>query len=380
MDVPRQNGDRATAVTLFLCGDVMTGRGIDQILSHPGDPVLHEPYVDSAAEYVRLAEVKNGPIPRRSGLAYIWGDALGELQRAAPDLRVINLETAVTTSNEYDVTKQIHYRMHPANIGCVTAAGVNCCVLANNHVLDWGRAGLLETVETLSKAGLKAAGAGRNLDEAARPAVFDPLGKGRVLVFACGCRSAGIPAHWAATDSRPGVWLIDEESPACVVEIANRVRRAKQPADIVVVSIHWGGNWGYEIPGAQTAFAHNLIDRASVDVIHGHSSHHVKALEVYRGKPILYGCGDLLTDYEGIAGREEFRDDLGLLYLLTIDLESRIVTQLEMTPTLLQRFRLTHPNSADTAWLMKRLNRDGRRWGTTVKQLADKRLALHWEE
>ncbi|MBU1394726.1 MAG: CapA family protein, partial [Gammaproteobacteria bacterium] len=142
-------------MTLFLCGDVMTGRGIDQVLPHPGDPVLHEGYVTSAPDYVALAERVNGPIPRPAEFAYVWGDALAEWARIAPDLRIVNLETAVTTRDDWQRGKGIHYRMHPANVPCLTAAGIDCCVLANNHVLDWGYAGLAETLETLRRAGLQ---------------------------------------------------------------------------------------------------------------------------------------------------------------------------------------------------------------------------------
>jgi len=75
----------------------------------------------------------------------------------------------------------------------------------------------------------------------------------------------------------------------------------------VVASIHWGDNWGYEI-------AHNLIDHAGVDIIHGHSSHHAKGIEVWHGKPVIYGCGDFINDYEGIGGNEKYRSDLSLMY------------------------------------------------------------------
>jgi poly-gamma-glutamate synthesis protein (capsule biosynthesis protein) len=86
------------SITLFLCGDVMTGRGIDQVLPHPGDPLIHEHYMKSALGYVKIAEEVNGPIARPVDFSYIWGDALGELDCRAPDLRIINLETSVTTS------------------------------------------------------------------------------------------------------------------------------------------------------------------------------------------------------------------------------------------------------------------------------------------
>src|SRR5689334_3911408 len=142
--VLRRSGAMHTQVmvTLFVCGDVMTGRGVDQILAHPCPPEIHESYVRDARDYVDLAEEANGPIARPVAAAYIWGDALQELEHVAPDARIINLETSVTTSEDFWRGKGIHYRMHPQNVTCLVAAGVDVCVLANNHVLDYGRAGL----------------------------------------------------------------------------------------------------------------------------------------------------------------------------------------------------------------------------------------------
>ena len=81
--------------TLFLCGDVMTGRGIDQALPHPGDPRLHEPNIRNASDYVALAECANGPLPRPIDFNYIWGDALEAFEREQPGAKIINLETAI---------------------------------------------------------------------------------------------------------------------------------------------------------------------------------------------------------------------------------------------------------------------------------------------
>ena len=148
-------------ITLFLAGDVMTGRGIDQILPHPGDPRLYEPYIRDARDYVRLAERRHGTIERPVSFDYPWGDALVELQRVVPDARIINLETAITVSDRYR-PKGINYRMNPDNVPCITAAKIDCCVLANNHVLDWGPSGLLETLDSLRGAGLRTAGAGKD--------------------------------------------------------------------------------------------------------------------------------------------------------------------------------------------------------------------------
>lgn len=235
----------------------------------------------SALRYVELAEEVNGPIPRPVGFAYVWGDALAELERVAPDVRIINLETAVTKSDDCWHNKGINYRMHPENIPCITAAKIDCCVLANNHVLDWGYEGLAETLATLKKVQTKAAGAEHSVEEAEASSVLEVAGKGRVIVFSLGTKTSGIPQAWAASAERSGVNLLPNLSGRTVRHIADRVRAVKKTRDIVVASIHWGDNWGYQIPREQTWFAHQLIDEAGVDVVHGHSSHQAKGIEVY---------------------------------------------------------------------------------------------------
>ena len=87
-------------LVLFLGGDVMLGRGIDQILEHPSDPELYEPYVKDAVHYVQLAESVSGPIPRSVSPSYVWGDLLPELDQRSVDVRIVNLETAVTRSHD----------------------------------------------------------------------------------------------------------------------------------------------------------------------------------------------------------------------------------------------------------------------------------------
>ncbi|HZP36345.1 MAG TPA: CapA family protein [Methylomirabilota bacterium] len=210
-------------MTIFLCGDVMTGRGVDQILPHPSDPRLHEPYVRDAREYVRLAEAANGPVPRPVSLSYIWGDALGELEHVAPRARVVNLETSVTRSDQHWPGKGIHYRMHPDNVRCLAAARIDVCALANNHVLDFGEAGLLETMDTLAGVGVRSAGAGRTLDEAREPAQVGLPGEGRLLVFAFGHESSGILPAWAATRTRAGLDVLPDLSEATARDILQRV-------------------------------------------------------------------------------------------------------------------------------------------------------------
>lgn len=368
--------DDSPLITLFLCGDVMTGRGIDQVLPHPNDPRIYEPYVRNAVRYVELAETLNGPIPKPVAFPYIWGDALDVLDRVAPDVRIVNLETAVTSADDYWRGKGINYRMHPRNVPCLTAAKIDCCALANNHVLDWGYSGLAETLETLSTAKVMRAGAGRNREEAAAPAMLDVPGKGRVIVFSVGSVTSGIPADWAADDDRAGVNLLTTLSEEVVGDIATSVGRVKRSGDLVVVSIHWGSNWGYPIPNDHRQFAHRLIDEAGVDVVHGHSSHHPRGIEIYRTRPIVYGCGDFLNDYEGIGGYEEFRGDLSLMYFVSLDPATGNLARMVMTPLQVRRFRLNRASNPDAEWLRDVLSREGRALGTTVELTADNTLIL----
>jgi len=365
-------------ITVFMCGDVMTGRGIDQVLPHPSNPLIYEPYMKSAKGYIELAEMANGPIPQSVDFSYIWGDALEEFERLAPDLRMINLETSITRSVDYWKDKEIHYRMNPENIPCITAAKIDYCSLANNHVLNLGYSGLIETLETLKKVNVKSSGAGRNLTEAETPAVMEVRGKGRVIVFSFGSVTSGIPLSWAATEDKPGVNLLKDMSDKTVRHIKEKVQEVKQQGDIVVISIHWGGNWGYEIPREQTEFAHMLIEDAGVDVIHGHSSHHVKGIEVYRDKPIIYGCGDFLDDYEGISGYEDFRDDLGLMYFASMEPLTRNLVYLRMTPTQIKHFKVNRASRGDALWLRDTLNREGKNFGTRVELNEDNTLTLQW--
>jgi poly-gamma-glutamate synthesis protein (capsule biosynthesis protein) len=368
---PGQDG-----ITLFLCGDVMLGRGIDQIMHCPSDPTLYESYVTSALGYVELAERANGPIPRDCPFDYVWGNALGDLDAARPAARIINLETSITTSMSA-VPKGINYKMHPGNVSCLKAAKVDCCVLANNHVLDWGQAGLLETLSTLKHEGISTAGAGTDLAEAEKPVEIALAAGARILVFGIGSTTSGIPRDWAARRDRPGIWLLSDLSPAAASRTAERILAVRKAGDLIVVSVHWGSNWGYEVPQEQRSFAHALIDAGACDLLHGHSSHHPRPLEVYKGKLVLYGCGDFITDYEGIYGYEQYRGDLALAYLARYSGEGTL-TELTLVPYQTHRFRLRRASKKDTQWLQSTLDRENAPFGSHIA-LKDKGLAVAWQ-
>jgi poly-gamma-glutamate capsule biosynthesis protein CapA/YwtB (metallophosphatase superfamily) len=357
----------------------MTGRGIDQALPHPVNPVLYEPYIRDARAYVDLAEAANGPIQRPVSFDYIWGDALEELQRSAVDLRIVNLETAITSTEAQWPDKEIHYRMHPQNIGCLIAATLDACALANNHILDWGYDGLSETLRTLDAAHISHAGAGNNASDAAAPAVLNVAGQGCVHFFSFGSTTSGVFEPWRATDSRAGVNLLDDLSEETAVRLADAMRQStsdsQEPGDLLIASIHWGNNWGYEISRQQIAFAHRLIEEG-VSIVHGHSSHHVGAIEVFKDRLILYGCGDFLTDYEGISGYERFRGDLALMYLIDVDPRSGELVSARLVPMHMRRFRLERAPSADSKWLSNLLSELGKPFATSARLDSDSGLIL----
>ena len=212
------------AVTLLLCGDVMLGRGVDQILPHPGDPTLRERSVRDARTYVSLAAEVNGSIPQPVDWSWPWGDALELLARdrlRRPDHQSGNQhhhQLGLRSWQGRPLPDAPGQRSRSPSI-----VQPDVCVLANNHVLDFGRRGLLETLDVLAAAGLRTAGAGRSLAEAAAPAVVPTRrSEGRVVVFAFGTPSSGVPQDWAAAVNRAGINLIAPLTDAAADELCRR--------------------------------------------------------------------------------------------------------------------------------------------------------------
>ncbi|MFP4705504.1 MAG: CapA family protein [Spirochaetaceae bacterium] len=367
---------------LFLCGDLMLARGIDQILPYPTDPTLHEPYVRDARRYVELAEEVNGPIPRSTDYAYIWGDMLPVLSETEPDFIIGNLETAVTDAGDFAAGKSIHYRMSPRNLAVLHTAGFDCVSLANNHILDFGTAGLAETLHHLDEEDLGYCGSGHDKPEATSPWTARSSAGTDLRVFGLGHRSSGIPKSWAAGPHAPGVWtgagIADiiatvsaptGQTPSRRTEETMDRRRPfgpetlkpsmqRQPAPGVhVLSVHWGENWGYHIPPRRREAARAFIDNAGVTIVHGHSSHHPQGIELHGGALILYGCGDLLNDYEGIGDHEQYRPDLTAAYVVDVDDATLRVTSVTAIPFRIRRFRLERAHPGDAVWLARTLER-----------------------
>ena len=141
------------------------------------------------------------------------------------------------------------------------------------------------------------------------------------------------------------------------------IRRQSRPEDLVIFSVHGGSNWGYEIPDEQIDFARALIDSGAVDIVHGHSSHHVRPLEMYKGKLIVYGAGDLLNDYAVSRTNESYRDDLVSMYFPNLDARTGELVRLRMVPLQIFHFSLRRASAADAAWLSKVITRESGEFG-----------------
>jgi poly-gamma-glutamate synthesis protein (capsule biosynthesis protein) len=203
--------------------------------------------------------------------------------------------------------------------------------------------------------------------------VFDLPDGGRLLLFAAADEASGVPRRWRATRGERGVHLLDETSARGAGDLARRIAAQRRPGDTVIVSLHWGGNWGYAIGREERALAHALVE-AGADLVHGHSSHHARGFEVHRGRLVLYGCGDFINDYEGIGGHESYRGDLAVAYF--VRLAGGRLAELALVPFRSRRLSLRRASAADAGWLLETLNRECRPFGVTLQLAGDGSLQL----
>jgi poly-gamma-glutamate synthesis protein (capsule biosynthesis protein) len=191
------------------------------------------------------------------------------------------------------------------------------------------------------------------------------------------CLDSGVPLSWIAEGGRPGIRLLERLDDSEFHAIKSQVRALKQEGDIAVASIHWGENWGFDIPRMHQSFAHALIDEAAIDLVHGHSSHHAKGWEVYEEKLILYGCGDFINDYEGIAGNNEYRSDIVAMYLVELSDDAKAsLLSMAICPFNIRQFRLRRAKWTDANWLCDTLNRERRSPGWQLSLSSDGMLRL----
>ncbi len=198
------------------------------------------------------------------------------------DIAVGNLEAPFTKRGE-KMEKKFNFRVDPEYVKCLKRGGVDVVNLANNHIMDYGGIGLMDTMETLGNAGIRYFGAGENLYEAREPVIIEANGlKVAFIGF-----SNTFPMEMNATKRKPGVVF------GYPGYIKYDVKKAKENADFVVVSFHWGSEKSHRIKSYQKEYARLAVD-SGADVVLGHHPHVLQGVETYRGKVIAYSLGNFV--------------------------------------------------------------------------------------
>ncbi|MCU4751388.1 CapA family protein [Halobacteria archaeon AArc-curdl1] len=314
-----------------LTGDVMLGRLVDQY--HQQRPVVA-----------------------------VWGDLLDQLR--ALDGLFINLECCLSNRGEpwQRTQRAFHFRADPDwAVPALERAGVDCCALANNHILDFEEEALRDTLDHLDARNIAYAGAGRTRAEAFEPALVTV----NELDVAFVSFTDNTP-EYAATETSPGTAYVeidigDEETRAAVQETLNRAR--EHDPDLVIASLHWGPNMVEEPPDTFQKFGRWLIDEG-VDIIHGHSAHIFQGIEVYRGRPILYDTGDFVDDY---AVDERLRNDRSFLFEVVVS-PTGDLSELRLQPTEIHDRSVHEADDEAAKWSRGRMRDLSTPFGTSFER------------
>ncbi len=293
---------------------------------------------------VMLGRLVNRALRERSP-AYPWGDVLSVL--LAADARIANLECVLADTGEPWPGKRFVFRSDRKNVVVLETAQLTAVSLANNHVLDFGDRALSEMLETLDRAGIARAGAGHDLVEARRPARFVVGGLSCALIAV-----TDNEPEWEARPDLPGLFYApcDPADPR-FRDLGELVRETAQRVDVVIVSYHWGPNWG-ERPLPEHVRAGRILLEAGARIVYGHSAHITRGVEFYRGGAILYSCGDFIDDY---AVDEVERNDESFVFLVVLD--GSAVREIQLVPTVIVDFQARRSDPLRAARQCERMRR-----------------------
>jgi poly-gamma-glutamate capsule biosynthesis protein CapA/YwtB (metallophosphatase superfamily) len=312
---------------LALAGDTMLGRGGADALSR--DPTA------------------------------LVADAVASEMREC-DLCILNLECCVSARGRRwpAPDKPFFFRAPPCAVELLAHLGVDCVTLANNHALDYGEEALLDTIDHLRAAGIAWVGAGANIEAARAPRLLDAGGM-RVGIVAF----SDHPAEFGAVQGRAGIAYA--RGPGDQRGVDGAIAAARQSADAVLVTPHWGPNMTTEPTREVRAAAAGLL-KAGATLVAGHSAH------VFHGTSgaILYDLGDFLDDY---ATHPVLRNDLGLLWL--VELDNSGPRRVEGLPLKLDYCHTRLAEGDDAAWIERRLSRASETLGSTARW-ANRRLVI----
>jgi poly-gamma-glutamate capsule biosynthesis protein CapA/YwtB (metallophosphatase superfamily) len=278
---------------------------------------------------------------------YPWGDTLSLFKGA--NVRICNLECAISDwGTPWSATPKVfHFRSDAKNVEVLRAAHIDTVALANNHTLDFEYEGLENTLNNLEVAGIHYAGAGITLSDASEPAIWETKGiKLGLIAF------TDNEPDWEATEEQPGIFYVPITlNDKRAEKLLEMVRRTKEAVDLLIISTHWGPNWGYSPPREHISFAHALID-AGADIIFGHSGHIVRGIEIYKRKLIMYCTGDFIDDY---AVDEIERNDRSFIFVVETD--DHGIFRLLLYPTIIKNFQALRANDAEKRAIVAKMQR-----------------------
>ncbi len=298
-------------LTIGFAGDVMLGRTLDRIIS-------------------------------ARGYNYPWGNVLPLMKTM--DANIINLETTLTGSTK-QLIKTFNFKASPDKVRSLINANVTIANLANNHILDYEKEGLLETIETLDKAGIKHVGAGTNNEMATLPLL---ISKKDIRIGVIGLTDN--EPEWKA-NTGPGTFFINVEDKTDREKVLDKIENLVEKTDIVIISIHWGPNKREQPTQEFIRFAHTMVDHGA-HIIHGHSAHILQGVENYNNRLILYDTGDFVDDY---AVDPELRNDLSAFFILTV---SKLgLVNLTIVPVRIFQYQVNLAREGDYNWVINRMKR-----------------------
>lgn len=228
---------------------------------------------------------------KKQGGCYPFQKIKGDLDRF--DFVIGNLETPISRRGIPVKNRVYVFQLDPVLARCLTTIKLNAVSLANNHLFDFGKEGMDDTLSFLKKSNISYAGAGKNLSEARRPAV---LKHGNTKLYLLSYSGRPPDTYYAAEDM-PGT------APLNLRHVIEDVEYNKRRDNVVIVSLHWGIEQTSMPNNEQIQTAHEIID-AGADGVIGHHPHWPQGIEIYRGKPIIYSLGNFVNGHYNVIEKD----------------------------------------------------------------------------
>lgn len=283
-------------ITICFIGDLMLGRYYDDEQSNTFQQKL---------EHMREKQFS------KQSLETVYGNTLQKLSSGC-DLVVGNLETCITANTKRD-QKAFNYRLHPIYSQALKLNERTFFNIANNHIMDYEN-GIQDTVKALQENNIKFSGVLPETKDYKILQTFTIKNK-KIGIFGC----ADHYERWKSSTNKEGIYYVDYDDPISIEKMLDKIKEMRKQVDILIMSIHWGFNYASGINNKFVKFAKQVII-SGVDIIHGHSSHHVKCIQHDTDKVIIYGNGDFVNDY---AIDQTYRNDLGMIVKVTINPQNK---------------------------------------------------------